>query len=66
MNERDLTELHATSHVLRLTTRDLRARGYDASLWVEHRGDHHTAEIRVRIPPAGTPIEAVRPVPDAT
>lgn len=65
MSERDLTELHAASHQLRLIAHDLRVRGYDASLWIEHHGDHHTAEIRVRIPPAGTPIEAVRPVPDA-
>lgn len=38
----------------------LRSRGYDATIWVEHRErDAYTVEIRVAVPPVGIPIEFV-------
>jgi hypothetical protein len=44
--------------VLQPIAHDLRRRGYDAGLYVEQRGDHYTVELRVRVPPLGTPVEA--------
>jgi hypothetical protein len=58
VSERDEHEVKATMEVLRPLALDLRRRGYDATLWVEDRGDHFTVEVRVRVPPVGTPIEA--------
>ncbi len=57
MKERQDTELRITLDVLKPLAHDLREHGYDASLWVEARGDHYAAEIRVRIPALGVPIE---------
>lgn len=47
-----MTELSAICH-------ELRCKGFDANLWVRDHGDHYTAEIRIRIPPLGVPIEYV-------
>ena len=46
--ERDDVEIRHTLGLLRPIILDLRRRGYDASAWVEARGDHYTVEIRVR------------------
>jgi hypothetical protein len=58
MNERDQVEVNATLDALRPIALELRRRGYDATLWVERRDDHYTVEVRLRVPPLGTPIEA--------
>lgn len=59
MDERTDIEIKTTLDALRPLALDLRRRGYDAGLWVEHRGAQITVEIRVRIPAAGVPMEAV-------
>jgi hypothetical protein len=60
VSERDEQEVKATLRVLAPINLSLRERGYDATLWVERRGDHYTVEVRVRVPPLGVPVEAGR------
>lgn len=57
IDERTQHELHDTLDVVRPYASELRARGYDATLWAEAHDDHLTVEIRVRVPPLGVPIE---------
>jgi hypothetical protein len=58
VNERDEREVRATLDALRPVALELRRRGYDAGLNVERRDGAWSIEVRVRVPPIGTPIEA--------
>jgi hypothetical protein len=60
VNERLEREVKMTLLVLQPIAIGLRSRGYDATIWVEHRErDAYTVEIRVAVPPVGIPIEFV-------
>jgi hypothetical protein len=61
VNERTEEEVKATLRALAPVNESLRERGYDATLWVERRGDHYTVEVRVRVPPLGVPVEVTTP-----
>jgi hypothetical protein len=61
VNERTEEEVKATLRALAPVSYSLRERGYDATLWVERRGDHYTVEVRVRVPPLGVPVEVSSP-----
>jgi hypothetical protein len=58
VNERTQIEIKAMLAVVQPIVLDLRRRGYDAGAWVEQRPDHVSVEVRIRVPPAGHPVEA--------
>jgi len=59
MTERDELEVLGTLAAVAPVARELRERGFDATLWVGKDEDHYAVSIRIRIPPLGTPVEAV-------
>ena len=58
MNEAIQAQIRGALDALQPVVHDLRTRGYDATAWVECRGDHYTVEVRIRVPALGVPIEA--------
>ena len=51
-------QIRAALDALTPAALELRRRGWDVTAWVEYHGDHYTAELRIRIPALGKPIEA--------